>query len=1139
MQASPSQGGGTSRFSIARATERAKQSSEQLRITSEEEFFGNIWPKFLRQTGLRRSPTQRNMRRAARQAIADMQDWLRENPRFMDYYTVDMEATREIVESVFGQISNEQFQLFQLYLGVNSPNTGLRANINDAFNALGLYLREGNLDSIEMGQSAKGNPVIKSSPFEISGTTAPNKARTMKVVDRLIKEQGGVGEALAYLQEEVPVAELHQFNREMGYKGQVGNINSIRSLVQEATGQDERVPRMFIFGRKVGAYTLNTIGDSRYTTIDIWESRFIRSYFAGMFADGTGLAVNENEHKFFSQFNRVFKQEIEAEFGQEFEASALQAMRWFYILNAAREAGYVNAKTESTISEYAAQIAAERFGAADNESREIGDEEAAREPLEDTRFSFNDEGETRFSMDAAIPPAENAKRTQIAGTYPTYEKADNILNSIAGDGATLDFGAGLGMSQERLGYDTYEPFPKDGFTPTYTKAADIPSNSYGRVTSLNVLNVVPKDVRDGIVKDIGRVLEPGGFAVITTRGRDVLSANGVTGPEPTSVITNRGTYQKGFTQKELRDYVSSVIGDGFEVESVKLGPAGVIIRKLANTDEDTRFSFAGRGSRTADLGNLESAQALDENGVNRAAILQQTGWFKGPDGRWRYEITDEGARLNGGEVVTADQVLEELSGQIVTEQATDVGEGSLIRAYIGQGADYVAAFGRTEEQARNALARQIAKQRTAPNAFDASNIKKLRGNFFRLDQVLDHEKLFAAYPNLASIYVHIRDLDGARGQFNQGEDIIEIAPAEPDQFLSTLMHEIQHAIQEREGFARGGNSNFEFWKAAVQGVKDLDTDARNRVIGWQFDNQRLIDEAETAAFNASMGLAYQSAQRLRDYASRERPSQVFRLIRKESQWLYETTFDRLDEARELQSRFFAIPKRGPRRNQALSELAYDVAEVIESQIPDPLLNEFRNDTRKTESMVRALQRASNRARERTNELSALQREARRARELRESPALRSPHETYLSLAGEVEARNVQARLGMTEDERVSRTPQMTQDVDNERAIVIFGGLEMQVPAASVMSSDEAPSARFSRRGVRNATSSLEANEAANRNGFPVKFRNDAAKATTAYIAKDRRGDWVTAKTFKTSRTLLRPNSMSCAVCSTTPRPGCR
>jgi hypothetical protein len=178
----------------------------------------------------------------------------------------------------------------------------------------------------------------------------------------------------------------------------------------------------------------------------------------------------------------------------------------------------------------------------------------------------------------SLPPLSNAQLTQIAGTFPTYKKAAGLLDVEVPEGRTLDFGAGLGMSRD-LGFDTYEPFPRAGFDPTYRSAADIPDASYDRLTNLNVLNVVPREVRDQIVSDIGRVLKVGGVGVVTTRGRDVMKAKGRRGPEPMSVITSADTYQKGFNQRELQDYLQSTLGEAYSVSPIRLGPAGAMIRR--------------------------------------------------------------------------------------------------------------------------------------------------------------------------------------------------------------------------------------------------------------------------------------------------------------------------------------------------------------------------------------------------------------------------------------------------------------------------------------------------------------------------------------------------------------------------------
>jgi len=185
-------------------------------------------------------------------------------------------------------------------------------------------------------------------------------------------------------------------------------------------------------------------------------------------------------------------------------------------------------------------------------------------------------------LDLLLPPAENAARTQIIGTLPTYEKAGQMLSGAGARGRGLDFGAGLGEGAKRLPgqWDTYEPFAKR-WQPTYSDISQIPEEAYGQLTNLNVLNVVPRETRDEIVQGIGRSMEPGGLGVITTRGRDVMSATGRPGPEPMSMITSRDTYQKGFTNPELQEYLRYMLGDRFNVEPARLGPAGAMIRKKA------------------------------------------------------------------------------------------------------------------------------------------------------------------------------------------------------------------------------------------------------------------------------------------------------------------------------------------------------------------------------------------------------------------------------------------------------------------------------------------------------------------------------------------------------------------------------
>jgi len=158
---------------------------------------------------------------------------------------------------------------------------------------------------------------------------------------------------------------------------------------------------------------------------------------------------------------------------------------------------------------------------------------------------------------------------------------------------------------------------------------------------------------------------------------------------------------------------------------------------VADGDSDALlFSFAGERAETADLHSLQRAQESLEQGLDPEAVRQATGWFRGADGQWRFEIDDSDARF----LAHRDGIV----GQLWTES---------------------------------------------------------------LDRVLDHPKLFAAYPGLRDVdVVSARGMGNERGRFVTGrrEIILNAERDAMDQF-STLLHEIQHGIQHIEGFATGGN----------------------------------------------------------------------------------------------------------------------------------------------------------------------------------------------------------------------------------------------------------------------------------------------------------------------------------------------
>tara|TARA_R100001126_G_scaffold94959_1_gene66291 strand:+ start:55 stop:951 length:897 start_codon:yes stop_codon:yes gene_type:complete len=179
-----------------------------------------------------------------------------------------------------------------------------------------------------------------------------------------------------------------------------------------------------------------------------------------------------------------------------------------------------------------------------------------------------------------IPKA--SQKTQLGTTtIPTYKKVEKIFKKDKIKGNTLDFGAGRGLGAKEIKADTFEPFPRENFKPNYTSSSDIPTESYNKITSLNVLNVLPKTERTKAILEIGRILKTKGSAIISTRGDDVLKTKtGIKGNEPMSVILPDGRFQKGFTEKELVEELKSTLGDNFNIESISgVGKAAVKITK--------------------------------------------------------------------------------------------------------------------------------------------------------------------------------------------------------------------------------------------------------------------------------------------------------------------------------------------------------------------------------------------------------------------------------------------------------------------------------------------------------------------------------------------------------------------------------
>ena len=111
-----------------------------------------------------------------------------------------------------------------------------------------------------------------------------------------------------------------------------------------------------------------------------------------------------------------------------------------------------------------------------------------------------------------------------------------------------------------------------------------------------------------------------------------------------------------------------------------------------------------------------------------------------------------------------------------------------------------------------------------------------RGASKKLSDFLDHDELFENYPQLKN-YETIITFDpksDSRGSFSPSRKIITVNLADmrplgdgavsgaslKKQIKSTLVHEIQHAVQEIEGFARGYNTQASGTQPVIQAIRN-------------------------------------------------------------------------------------------------------------------------------------------------------------------------------------------------------------------------------------------------------------------------------------------------------------------------------
>lgn len=323
---------------------------------------------------------------------------------------------------------------------------------------------------------------------------------------------------------------------------------------------------------------------------------------------------------------------------------------------------------------------------------------------------------TLFALDA--DEADTRNPTQITGTVKSYRKIYDALQAENFDGTILDASSGLGYGtragREEYGFDVddIEPFPDAKYQPNYTDYSAL-DKTYDVIISNAVLNVMPQDLRDAMVVKIGEMLNPGGRAFINVRGTDVKNAGSKVAINDDLMeyfISNTGSYQKGFTSKELVSYLKDALGDGFTVEPTrKFGAVSAIV-----TRDGDRLSLKGLDILQENAALQEENRLLREQMKDYIAIQRRNGklqesrdYWQGQTRRTRRVTTDKKAVT-----AAAKQLIQNYGADIAVKDIQ--GDLQSLYDYIASGYDgkdeltYTEARRRAEDIAETLVSNAVA-----------------------------------------------------------------------------------------------------------------------------------------------------------------------------------------------------------------------------------------------------------------------------------------------------------------------------------------------------------------------------------------------------------------------------------------------
>ena len=253
----------------------------------------------------------------------------------------------------------------------------------------------------------------------------------------------------------------------------------------------------------------------------------------------------------------------------------------------------------------------------------------------------------------------------------------------------------------------------------------------------------------------------------------------------------------------------------------------------AQTSQETRgspegrFSLAGQKARTANSQTLQLAEQMEQEGASREEIWQETGWTRTMDGQsWRFEIDNSEAEYRGG------------GDAQFRKNHADYAEYQDLLQKMFEGTISESEMQRME-QLDDIWSGEYARLRERVESGNAT-----------LADVLQHDSLYEAYPELRDVKVRLESDTGSKnGSYDPSTNTITISEDKPGDSakVGTMLHEIQHAIQQIEGWESGASP--EYWAAREYENGDTASDRAQELYSRILNSLDKADQNKVIRYN--------------------------------------------------------------------------------------------------------------------------------------------------------------------------------------------------------------------------------------------------------------------------------------------------